>query len=84
MTTEPAAQAVPADPTAPTEESPVYPWPIVDDVGFAERARRREATEHRLATASRRSKAQNPRLRKRLGTLLVRAGYSLGAPRPIV
>lgn len=64
------------------EVSDVFRHPIVDDVSFAERARRREATEHRLATASRRAKAGKPCLRKRLGTLLVRAGYSLGAPRP--
>lgn len=64
------------------EVSDVYRHPIVDDVDFAERTRRREATEHRLATASRRARVQNPRIRKRLGTLLVRAGYSLGAPRP--
>ena len=71
-------------PTAPHPEVPVFRHPVVDDLAFTARARRREATEHRLATASRRSKVQTPtpRLRRRLGTLLVRAGYSLGAPRP--
>lgn len=70
-------------PSIPHPEVPdVFRHPIVDDVSFAERVRRREATEHRLATASRRRATSTPRIRKRLGTLLVRAGYSLGAPRP--
>ncbi len=71
-------------PSTPHPEVPdVFRHPIVDDVDFTERARRREATEHRLASASRRAATTpTPQLRKRLGTLLVRAGYSLGAPRP--
>lgn len=70
-------------PSTPHPEVPdVFRHPIVDDVGFTERARRREATEHRLATASRRKATSTPHIRKRVGTLLVRAGYSLGAPRP--
>ena len=71
-------------PSTPHPEVPVFRHPVVDDLAFTASTRRREATEHRLATASRRSKAKTPdtRLRKRLGTLLVRAGYSLGAPRP--
>ena len=81
MTT--ASYPSPNHPSTPHPEVPdVFRHPIVDDVGFAERTRRREATEHRLATASRRTGDKTPRLRKRLGSLLVRAGYSLGAPRP--
>ena len=60
----------------------MYRHPIVDDVDFVERARRREAAEHRLASASRRAAPQGTRLRTRVGALLVRAGYSLGAPGP--
>ncbi|HTS15336.1 MAG TPA: hypothetical protein VMH24_06690 [Candidatus Sulfotelmatobacter sp.] len=71
-------------PSTPHPEVPdVFRHPIVDDVGFTERTRRREATEHRLASASRRAATTpTPQLRRRLGSLLVRAGYSLGAPRP--
>jgi len=71
-------------PSTPHPEVPdLFRHPIIDDVSFTERTRLREATEQRLAAASRRkADPATPRIRKRIGTLLVRAGYSLGAPRP--
>ena len=72
----------PATPSiAHLEAQDVYRHPIVDEIDYIERARRREAAEHRLASASRRATPQVTRLRTRVGTMLVRAGYSLGAPK---
>lgn len=71
----------PTPSTAHLEATDVYRHPIVDAIDYIERARRREAAEHRLASASRRAAPKETPLRTRVGSLLVRAGYSLGAPK---